>query len=188
MVLHPENTPASWRSGGDSPTLPLFDLNAKLLQLVQECLPTARRLAMVIDPLSPTSRRLGSHLQESARPMGIEVDVIEVGNTEDLERQAHTMKRRMTDAVWFVTTTVNPSHPSVVEFAIRHRIPTIHESQLAVHAGGLMSYGESDLVRARRIARYVGRILQGARPRDLPVEQSTYLQLAINLKPPRRSA
>jgi putative ABC transport system substrate-binding protein len=92
------------------------------------------------------------------------------------------MKAKMTHVVWFQTSVFRGGDPSVVKFAVRHRIPTVHESRVAVEGGGFMSYGESDLVRWRRVARYVAKILQGTRPRDLPVEQSTYLELTINLK------
>jgi putative ABC transport system substrate-binding protein len=172
------------RPGGNvtGTALPAFELNNKVLQLIAELLPNARRLVIVIDPQNATSRRIATYLQKTAQPMGIAVDVAEIRNVEDLERQGETMKSKATDAVWFFTSTVTPTDPAVVQFAVRHRIATVHESRVAVEAGGLMSYGENDRVRLRRVARYVAKILQGARPADLPVELSTYIEVTINLK------
>ena len=175
------------RPGGNvtGTALPGFELNEKALQLVAELLPNARRLVIVIDPQNATARRIATHLRKTAQPMGITLDVAESRNVKDLERQADTMKSKRTDVVWFYTSTLTPSDPAVVQFAVRHRIPTVHESRVAVEAGGLMSYGEDDRLRLRRVARYVVKILQGARPADLPAEQSTYVEVTINLKTAR---
>jgi putative ABC transport system substrate-binding protein len=122
----------------------------------------------------------------AARALGMQLQVVEARGPAELERVFSDMARARPGAVTVVSTPVFDAEPRrLVELAARHRLPAVYTFRLFVDAGGLMSYGPdiSDLF--RRAAAYVNKILKGARPGDLPVEQPTKFDLVINLKTAR---
>jgi putative ABC transport system substrate-binding protein len=115
--------------------------------------------------------------------LALTLDRFEINAPDEQAPAFQLMQARATDAVYIPETGVLIAARSrVLEFAGRHRIPSIHTRHEAVAAGGLLSYFDDDLDTWRRMAWYVNKVLRGAHPRDLPVGQPTKFRLAINLK------
>jgi putative ABC transport system substrate-binding protein len=120
-----------------------------------------------------------THARSTARTLGVTLQAIEIAAPKDLDAAFTSIKGNRTDALAVFT---DPKHNlSIIEFAARNRLPAIYGFRAAVAAGGLLCWGP-DLVFFRRAAEYVDKILKGAKPGDLPVEQPTKFDLVINLK------
>lgn len=143
---------------------------------------------MVAQPQSPTMRRVASELHKRAQPIGMALEVVEARDASDLEKILHSMQSRKPDAIWFSSSVFSTRDKRAIELPTRHEIPSIHNTRQYVESGGLISYGENGFDTWRLMGRCVGKILNGAHPRDLPVEQPTQLDLAINLKTAKRWA
>jgi len=161
--------------------LPGRGLEGKRLQLLQQAIPGITRVAVVSDS---TSRLDPTPLQNAARELGI--TLIFSGETESPEEFRDTfaeMVRERADAVYAPETPINVRQRRlIVELALEHRIPAIYGSREYVEAGGLMSYGPNFSELFRRVAIYTDRILKGATPGDLPVEQPMHFELVVNNK------
>jgi putative ABC transport system substrate-binding protein len=159
------------------------ELAAKRLELLKEMVPKASRIAIMWnqDDLAMTMRY--REVDRAARMLGVTVQALGVREPDDFGAAFSTMGRERPDAIFLVTdslTTLNRKR--VMEFAETHRIPAMYEFSSFVEDGGLMSYGPSVDELFRRTAYYVDRILKGAKPADLPMEQPTRYYLFINLK------
>lgn len=152
----------------------------KTLQLVRELLPNASRVA-VLYPQNATIRRVLNAAQPAAKFVGLSLDHVELDDPRRLAGAFESMRRAKTDAV-YVIGAGRINERRAVELASRFRIPDFHATRGTVEAGGLMAYWGDDVETWRGVGRYVGRILNGANPRDLPVEQPSRVGLAINLK------
>ncbi|MEW6690790.1 MAG: ABC transporter substrate-binding protein [Pseudomonadota bacterium] len=158
----------------------------KQLTLLREAVPKLSRLAMLSNPRNPIHTMTRDRRLESARTLGFEPIELQAATLEEIEPAFREAARRAADAMYVGGDPLTMSHrPLVAELALRGRLPTFFLFREHVEAGGLMSYGadRSDLV--RRGAEYVDRILRGALPRDLPIEQPTKFDLVINLKTAR---
>jgi len=157
------------------------EVEGKRLEMLKEAFPKTSRVAVVLDS---TGRVDPSPLQEAARALGMTLLLSDETVTPDEFRRAFaTMTRENSHALYAPQTPINVRHRDlIVELATKHRLPAMYGSSEFVEAGGLMSYGAhfSDLF--RRSAIYVDKILKGARPSDLPVEQPTKFELMINLQ------
>src|SRR6266508_1515117 len=158
------------------------DLTGKRLALLREVVPGLRRLAFLANIGNPLVAVEGIEVRTSARTLGLEVVPLEIRRAEDIAPAFEALKGRA-DALYI------PPDPLVISELIRintlvlgARLPTVHGSREYVEAGGLMSYGPNFLDLFRRAADYVDRILKGAKPADLPIEQPTKFELVINLK------
>ncbi len=161
----------------------LGDLNAKDLQLLREVTPQLSRLAVLWNPVNPGSALALKDLQDLARRETLKVQPV-VGRTrEEMESALAALKRDRPDALlvhpWY---TGSPERMRIVEFAVRNRIPTITGSSVLAREGLLISYAPDFAGIFRRGSYYVDKILKGAKPADLPVEQPTKFDLVINLK------
>jgi putative ABC transport system substrate-binding protein len=173
------------RPGGNITGLSSFhtELATKRLELLTELIPRIARIAAISDPSNPTTAVQHEDLRTAARKLGIEVRFLEVRNRDGLERAFETAVKEQVDAV-----TVQNSAPTqanlqhTVDLAAKHRVPATYASKEFVDAGGLMTYGVSYPDLYRRAAGYVDKILKGAKPADLPVQQPTKFELALNLK------
>jgi putative ABC transport system substrate-binding protein len=179
------------RPGGNVTGLAVVspELIGKSLELLKQALPAASRLALLIKPDSVTERVLKARLtaaDTAARALGARLQVVEARSPEDFERAFSEMTRGRADAVTVASTPVfdNARRP-LVGLAARHRLPAMYSFKYYVDDGGLMSYGPDVIDLFRRAAGYVDRILKGARPGDLPVEQPTKFDLVVNLKTAR---
>jgi putative ABC transport system substrate-binding protein len=154
-------------------------VEGKRLELLQAAVPTATRVAVVLDS---TSRLDATPLREAARTLGLTLLLSAETATPDEFRSAFSsMSTNGVDALYAPETPVNAQHRDlIVELSARYRLPAMYASRDFVEAGGLMAYGPSFAALFRRAAVYVDKILKGAQPADLPVEQPVHFELVIN--------
>ena len=159
------------------------DIAVKWLELMREIAPKARSFAMLSYTDSPGGKQILQDLQERAKPFGIAVQSLDGRNRANVERAFATMARERVGAL-IVTSTgaLLDQRQQIVEAAARQRIPAVYGRREYAEAGGLVSYGANLLDLERHAATYVDKILRGAKPADLPVEQPTKFELVINLK------
>ena len=169
---------------GFSVTLP--DLIGKFLELIKEAVPGASRVALLLKPDAMPDRAREVRLQEadaSARALGVKLQVFEARGREDFSGVFSDISKARADAlvVW-PTPLFQLERRRLSDLAAEHRLPAVFPYRNYVEAGGLMSYGPNPPDLSRRAAIYVGKILKGTKPSDLPVEQPTKFELVINLK------
>jgi putative ABC transport system substrate-binding protein len=172
------------RPGGNVTGLSLqqTDLAAKRLELLREVVPGLLRLAIFANVGSPSSVLEMREVQETARTAGLEVATLEVRRAEDIAPAFQMLKDRA-EALHVVSDPlVSINRIRINALALGARLPTMYGFREFVEAGGLMSYGPSLPDLFRRAADYVDKILRGAKPADIPVEQPTKFELVINLK------
>ncbi len=172
------------RPGGNvtGVTTMLAEMSAKRLQLLKEVAPNVSRVAVLWDPAIPWHRALLKEVEAAAPALRLQPVVIAVRNRDDLGDAFSEMTKGRVDAV-FVSHTMTPrARGQMIDLAAKRRMPTMFMDRDYVAAGGLMSYGSDFSEEFRHAAEYVEKILKGAKPADLPVEQPTKFELIINLK------
>ena len=173
------------RPGGNITGLSLMapELAAKRLQLLKEVFPKVRPVAALWNPdYAGMAARL-RQTQGAAPSVGMEVISVEIRDSRELERALEALDRQRPSAIFLLADPLTMSQRlRIVEFAAEERIPAIYEVSQFVDAGGLMSYGPNTDELMRRSATYVDRILKGAKPAELPIEQPAKFELVINLK------
>jgi putative ABC transport system substrate-binding protein len=155
------------------------DLAARRLALLKETVPKAKRVAVLFhpdDPVTPLQRR---DIEPAARTLGLQLAYWPIRTAEDLEQAFAQMHA---DAVYRMAGQANTFSRRTVELTIAKRLPAMLLTAQDVAAGGLMSYWTDHIEHYRRAAAYVDRILKGAKPADLPVEQPTRFEMVINMK------
>ena len=160
------------------------ELGGKRLELLKEAVPKLARVAVLYDPATPPSvREMKEVLPVAARALGLTIQPWEVRDADGLEKvfAARTSSARM-DSTCPAGPLMRANQKRIADFALKSRLPSMYSSREAVDAGGLMYYGADIADSYRRVAYYVDRILKGAKPADLPVEQPTKFELVINLK------
>lgn len=168
-------------------TVLVVELIAKCLQLMSGMMPPATTIAVLVNPanIPQTAAEIGL-VQDAARVLGAHVVIVNASNPSELESAFATIVSNRAGALvvsgenFFLT-----QRHLMVELVARHAVPTIYAYREFVHAGGLMSYGTDFSDAFRRIGVNTGRILKGEKTADLPVEQVTKIELAINLKAAR---
>jgi putative ABC transport system substrate-binding protein len=159
------------------------DLSAKRVQLLKEMLPRLSRLAVLWNSANPANTAGWRETQEAARALGIQLQSRPVEEAKDFERAFEAMVRERPDALLIVDDALTVGHArQIADFVTRERLPTMLGSPAVVEGGGLIGYGPDVREMARRGAYYVDKILHGAKPADIPVEQPTKFGLAVNLK------
>jgi putative tryptophan/tyrosine transport system substrate-binding protein len=159
------------------------ELAAKKLELLKEITPKVSRVAIVWNPANPVEPLGFEEIVTAAKAVGIEIQSIEVRSPDQFSGAFATVARSRVDGLLAHGNPVNfASRQLIVDFALKSRLPSIFEERLFVEAGGLMSYAPSYIDIFRRAATYVDKILKGAKPADLPIEQPTKFELVINLK------
>ena len=160
-----------------------FDLVGKNLELLKEAVPGATRVAVLSDPSEPLSPALRRSVSRAAGSLGVQLAVVEAGSPNVLEGAFSTMNRRHVSAVLVLGSAMFYSaRTRIAELALRRRLPSMSANSEIVHAGGLMSYAPNSIEPYRHAATFVDKILKGAKPADLPMEQPTKFELVINLK------
>jgi putative ABC transport system substrate-binding protein len=158
------------------------DLASKQLQILKETVPKVVYVA-ILHHTTPPNLVVLKATEAGARALGLKGRVFEIRDVPDLDGAFRTAKADRADAMYVLPSpTFNRHRARLAELALKHRLPGIYEAKEYVDAGGLMSYGPSFSDLYRRSAHYVDRILKGAKPGDLPIEQPTKFDLAINLK------
>jgi ABC-type uncharacterized transport system substrate-binding protein len=174
------------RPGGNVTGLsnPSRELPGKRLELLKEAVPKLARVAVLYDPATLSStRNVKEIFPLAARSLGLTVRTWEVRSAEDFENVFAALNKHRPDGLYVSGgPLINNNRKRIVELALKSRLPSMYQSREYVDAGGLMSY-DADLADSyRRVAYFVDRILKGAKPADLPVEQPTKFELVINLK------
>jgi ABC-type uncharacterized transport system substrate-binding protein len=161
----------------------LTDLTPKRLQLLKEIMPNARRVLTFYDPTNKGAAEAARLAREAASTLGMTLIERHVGNVEDLQRAMQALKSGEVDAYFFTSDAMVASQTQlIIDTARTKRLPTMFHEQSTVTEGALASYGLSFREIGRMSAKYVVRIMGGARAQDLPVERVNLLELAINLK------
>jgi putative ABC transport system substrate-binding protein len=164
-----------------------FDVNlesfTKSLELFKQASPNSRRVAVLINPANPAQHLAEKNLRVAAQHLGIQLHVLEARGPEEFDAAFAVMSKDGLAGVLVVTDPIYVSNRArLAELALKHRLPSMHGVRAYVEAGGLMSYGPNIADLYRRASAYVDKILRGAKPRDLPVEQPSKFELIINLK------
>jgi putative ABC transport system substrate-binding protein len=175
------NRPGGHLTGATTLTL---EVAPKWLQLLHEMVPNATSLALLINPTSPNLAETQSRdLQAAARSRGLQLHVLKASSDRDFETAFESVSRLGASGLVISSDSFFFSRSDqLAKLAARHAVPTIFGFREFVAAGGLMSYGGSLAESFRWVGIYTGRILKGEKPADLPVQQSTKIELFINLK------
>jgi putative ABC transport system substrate-binding protein len=173
------------RPGGNvtGVSIMLTELSAKRLQLLREAVPTVSRVAVLWNPALPWHHTMVKEIDTVAASLRLQPVLIAVRNPGELEDRAFAaMTSGRVDALLVSETMALPARTKLLDFAAKSRLPAMFNNRDYVRAGGLMSYSPNYLDMFRHAAAYVDKILKGAKPADLPVEQPTRFDLIINLK------
>jgi putative tryptophan/tyrosine transport system substrate-binding protein len=173
------------RPGGNITGASFFTalLSGKGLGLLCELVPNAVVIGFLIDPRQPESASIVSDAQEAARTLGRELMVLNVSTPDEIDAAFATLRLRRTGALLVGSSTfLTTRRQHIVALAARDAIPAMYIIREFVEEGGLMSYGNDVADGYRRAGVYVGRILNGAKPADLPVDQATKFELVVNVK------
>jgi ABC-type uncharacterized transport system substrate-binding protein len=161
------------------------ELGGKRLELLKEAVTKVARVAVLYDPIIPgTTREVKEDLPVAARALGLTVQLWEVRDADDFDRVFAALNKERPGGLYVPGggELIGANLKRIAGFALKSRLPSVSGSREYVDAGGLMSYGADLVDNYRRIATYVDKILKGAKPADLPVEQPTKFELVINLK------
>jgi putative ABC transport system substrate-binding protein len=163
------------------------EMAAKRLELLRELVPQAARVAVLVNPanVAATETQL-KEVDAAARAIGLQIQIHNANTSAEIDAAFETMSRERADAV-FVTASafLNGRRVQLAQLAAFHRLPASYAVRDYVEAGGLMSYGTSVVDAHRQAGIYIGRILNGAKPADLPVVQSSKIELVINAQTAR---
>jgi putative ABC transport system substrate-binding protein len=173
------------RPGGNITGLSLtaVDVSPKHLELLKMMIPRLSRIAFLMNPDTSSHPAILKSVQAAAQRIGVRVLPLHARNPGEFERGFDVMRRERTEAVILAPDTFYiGQRRQYAELALKNRMPTMFSFREQVEAGGLMSYGQNLADHYRRAATYVDKILKGARPGELPIEQPTRLYLAINRK------
>jgi ABC-type uncharacterized transport system substrate-binding protein len=160
-----------------------FALGPKRLELLHELVPKATAIAFLVNPANPVAPSQIEEIREPTRSLGLQVHVLEASSERQIEIAFETLMQKPVGALLLANDTfLSGRRELFIALAARHAVPVMYPSRESVTAGGLMSYDASAEDSFRQVGTYVGRILKGEKPADLPVLQPTKFELAINLK------
>ncbi|MCZ6907790.1 MAG: ABC transporter substrate-binding protein, partial [Deltaproteobacteria bacterium] len=160
------------------------ELAGKRLELLKETVPKLLRVAVLVwYPAGPDYTAEKNEIELAAHALGLQLEAVVARGPDDLENAFSAMTRANANAFMGLTDTrFHRNRKRIVKLSVKNRLPAVYQSKSFVKAGGLMSYGPNRSEFRRRIAIYVDKILKGAKPAELPVEQPTKFELVINLK------
>jgi putative ABC transport system substrate-binding protein len=176
------------RRGGNRTGVSIMatELTAKRLELLSELVSQVRVIALLVNPNNPNAERILGDMQQAARVKGLQLAILKAGTKSEIDAafaalgQLHAGALVVGNDVFFSSV-----REQLVALASRYTIPAIYEGREFADSGGLISYGTSVKAVYRQAGIYAGRVLQGAKPADLPVQQPTTFELVINLKTAR---
>src|SRR5471032_2626970 len=159
------------------------EIGPKRLELLRELVPTATIFALLINPTNPYVQTLSSDLQAAARTLGLQLHVLHASTEREFDTVFATLTQlRASGLVIGPDAFFNDQSEQLASLTVRHAVPAISQYREFAAAGGLMSYGGSTTDSFRQVGIYTGRILNGEKPADLPVVQSTKVEMILNLK------
>jgi putative ABC transport system substrate-binding protein len=172
------------RPGGHTTGVTLFstELAGKRLELLKEIVPRLNRIAILAERDHPPTATFVSETQASARALQLALQVFEVHPEEIADAFRSISNERSDGLIVQQTSAFNIHIRQIADLAIHHRMPTVQQTREFVQAGGLLAYGPNVFALGERAAWYADRILKGTKPADLPIEQPTKFELAVNLK------
>ncbi len=160
-----------------------IELMPKRLELLSELVPHAGVVALLVNPNSSIAQRIIGNMQDAARAKGLRLDILKASTESEIDAAFVTLVQQHAGALVVGGDTFFASRlDQFVALAAHHAVPAIYEVRESVAAGGLISYGPSRSGTWHQVGTYVGKILKGAKPADLPVQQPTTFELVINLK------
>jgi len=159
------------------------ELVPKRLELLHEVAQTATTIALLVNPTNTVTETVVRDLQEAARTLGLQLQVVHASAEADFDKVFAALEQLRASALVIGTDTFfDGQSERLAALAVHHAVPTIYQTREFAAAGGLMSYGGSLPDAYRKAGAYVGRVLKGERPADLPIMQSTKVELIINLR------
>jgi putative ABC transport system substrate-binding protein len=159
------------------------ELSGKRLELLREAVPSLSRVAVMWNARDPVMTLTSTEIQAAARTLGLTVQPLGVYEAKDFDSALAAMTEERPNALFMIMDVLTRRHTKqVVDFAAQRQLPTLFEDRNPVAEGALMSYGPNFLDLYRRAAYYMDRILKGAKPGDLPIEQPMKFELVLNLK------
>ena len=160
------------------------ELGPKRLELMRELLPSVSSMALLVNPTTPALAEPSTRItQAAAHALGLELHVLEARSEHDFDPTFAKIAELRAQALIIAPDQLFTAHSKrLAELTLQHALPAIYEFRQFVAAGGLISYGSSETEYYRLVGNYVGRILKGDKPADLPVQQATKVELLINLK------
>lgn len=162
------------------------EIDAKALEILKEVVPQSTRIGVLWNPTTPSQVPGLQSVKAAGERLGLALSIVSTATVEDLDAAFASMARENVGGVFVMPAPVTVSFRArLAELALKRRLPTIFGNKENVVAGGLMSYGVDRNDLTRRAALYIDKILKGAKPADLPVEQPTRFELVINLKTAR---
>jgi putative tryptophan/tyrosine transport system substrate-binding protein len=159
------------------------DLNGKRLELLREIIPELSRVAVVANPEHPGEHLERSYSEKTGQRLGITIEYFPTRSQEDLTAALNSMAARPPQAIsLFADGFAIQNRQQIIDFGIAHRAPVISGWPIFARSGAICTYGPRLVASYRRLAHYVDRVLKGAKPTELPIEQPTEFELVINLK------
>ena len=158
-------------------------LGAKRLELLQDLVPSAKDIGVVLNPRHPEGQKTASDVLTAARSLGLSIYIVSAASDREIDEAFADLANRRVGAVLIATDPFfTVKRDQILALTMRYSLPAIYDTREYAAAGGLMSYGTSIPDAYRLVGLYVGKILKGAAPAELPVEQPTKFELVINLK------
>jgi putative ABC transport system substrate-binding protein len=173
------------RPGGNVTGVTLYNrgLGPKRIELLRDLVSQATTIGLLVNPNNPNAADDGNEIQEAGRSVGVRIEIVNASSERELDQAFAKIHQLRTDALMVhVDALFNAQYQKIVALAEQYAVPTIYAIQQAARAGGLISYGTNTDVILRQGGIYIGKILKGAKPADLPVLQPTKFDLIINLK------
>jgi putative tryptophan/tyrosine transport system substrate-binding protein len=159
------------------------ELMPKLLEMLSELVPRAGEIALLVNPNNPQIERIIGDVQEAARAKGVQLPILKAGTESEIDAAFAALARLQAGALVIGADAFFTSRrEQLVALAARYAVPAIYQWREFAAAGGLISYGTSLTAVYRQVGIYAGKILNGAKPADLPVQQPTTFELVVNLK------
>ena len=159
-----------------------IELMPKRLELLSELVPETRVIALLVNPNNPIAERIIGNMQEAAGAKGVQLAILMASTESEIDTAFATLVQQHAGALVVGGDTFFANRlDQIVALAVHHAVPAIYELREAVAAGGLISYGPSRSGSWHQVGTYVGKILKGAKPADLPVQQPTTFELVVNL-------
>ena len=159
------------------------ELHGKRLELIKELLPSVKEVGYLVNPNNPNAVVQWKELEQRARAINVQARRLDAGNAEALNRALEAaVAQRVGALLLSVEALILANETVIVDFAAKHKLPVMYSAREFVESGGLISYGVDYAHMYYRAASYVTKILKGAKPGDLPIEQPTKFELVVNLK------